>query len=278
MKPRRIEATAHAKVNIGWRVGPLREDGFHDVNGIVQTISLADHLAFEASEGDGVEIVVPDHPELEGPANLVSASAELLERWATPTRITIDKRIPLAAGLGGGSADAAAALLALNVLWGAELSAAKLVSLGASIGSDVPAILAGGLVHASGRGERVRRIGATSGYSFVLGISDAGVSAADAYRLLDELGNRTAAERPFTYPERIEHNDLEAAACELVPGLAERVEVMREASGAAFVSGSGPTVVGVTSEPDRVAERVRASFARVEIAQPTESGVVLRLN
>jgi 4-diphosphocytidyl-2-C-methyl-D-erythritol kinase len=265
VRPRRIEAAAHAKVNIGWRVGPLREDGYHDVSGLIQTISLSDHLTFEAS--DDVGVVVPGRPDLEGPSNLVFRAVELLDRWAAPVTITIDKHIPVAAGLGGGSADAAAALLALNVLWGAELSASKVVALGAEIGSDVPAILVGGLVHASGRGERVRRIGTTTGYSFVLGISDGGVSAADAYHTFDGA----------LRSERIEHNDLERAACELVPGLRERVEAMREACGVAFVSGSGPTVVGVTDDPDDVVRHVEGIFERVEVAEPSDAGVVLRL-
>jgi 4-diphosphocytidyl-2-C-methyl-D-erythritol kinase len=276
VKLRRVEADAFAKVNIGWRVGAKRDDGYHEVSGVMQTISLSDHLMFEVSSGEGVRVVVPSHPDLEGESNLVHAAARQVALHAdpVPATVTIDKRIPIAAGLGGGSADAAAALLAFNVLWGAELSARKLVELGAEIGSDVPAILAGGLVHASGRGERVRRIGTTSGYAFVLGISDAHVSAADAYSV---LGNPRHAERVFAYPERFERNDLEAAACELVPGLSGRLHAMREACGVAFVSGSGPTVVGVTEQPDEAVARIAGVFDRVEVASPTESGVVLRL-
>jgi 4-diphosphocytidyl-2-C-methyl-D-erythritol kinase len=266
MKPRRVVAFGHAKVNIGWRVGALRDDGYHDVTGLIQTISLADRLEFVADDGDGVRVSVPSDPSLEGDSNLVYRAAELLGDRA-PVHVTIDKQIPVAAGLGGGSADAAAALVALNVLWGCELSARKLVELGAEIGSDVPAMLAGGLVHVSGRGERVRRIGSTSGYGFVLGISDAAISTPDAYRAFD-AGVRSES-------DRIEHNDLEAAACSLVDGLAAKVEAMREACGVAFVSGSGPTVVGMGSSD--AAERVRGVFDRVETATPTDSGVVLRL-
>ncbi len=265
MKLRRVKAFAHAKVNIGWRVGPRREDGYHDVSGVMQTISLADELTLEADDGDGVRVIVPGHPGLES-SNLVLDAAGLLERFARPTKITIDKRIPIAAGLGGGSADAAAALCALNVLWGADLPARRLVELASEIGSDVPALLLGGLVHASGRGELVRRIGSTSGFGFVLGISDQGISAADAYRAFDEL--------PGSGSDRIEHNDLEAAACAIVPGLAARVEIMRETYGTAWVSGSGPTVVAIGSE---IPERIAASFDRVELAEPVDAGVVLRL-
>lgn len=266
MRPRRVEAFGHAKVNIGWRVGALREDGYHDVSGLIQTISLADRLECVADDGEGVRVEMPGQPSLEDPSNLVYAAARLLGD-VRPVRITIDKQIPVAAGLGGGSADAAAALVALNVLWGAELSARQLVELGAEIGSDVPAILTGGLVHASGRGERVKRIGATSGYGFVLGISDAGVSARDAYQAFD------ADARSVSHT--IEHNDLQDAACSLARGLAEKVGAMREACGVAFVSGSGPTVVGIGGADE--AARVRPIFDRVEVAEPSDVGVVLRL-
>jgi len=273
VKLRRVEAFASAKVNLGWRVGPVREDGYHDVSGALQTISLRDRLVFEVSSGEGVRVVVPGHPDLEGESNLVDAAARVIAERVDPiaTTVTIEKHIPVAAGLGGGSADAAAALLAFNVLWGAELSARKLVELGATIGSDVPALLIGGLVHASGRGERVKRIGSTSGYSIVLGITDGAISTADAYRVFDTM--------PEVAPTSWVHNDLEGAACALFPGLHEKVDAMREAAGVAFVSGSGPTVVGLveTRDVDGTAERVRSAFDRVEIAEPTESGVQLRL-
>jgi len=265
VKPKRVAATAHAKVNIGWHVGARREDGYHDVHGLIQTISLADRIEFVSDDGDGVRVEVPGHPELEGEDNLVRAAARLLGE-VRPVLVTIDKRIPVAAGLGGGSADAAAALVALNVLWGRELSARRLVELGAEIGSDVPAMLCGGLVHVSGRGESVRRIGSTSGYSLVLGISEAAISTPDAYRAFDEGRRSTGA--------RIEHNDLEAAAVSLHPGLAARLEVMREECGVAWVSGSGPTIVGIA---DEATARIEAAFDRVDVVTPAASGVVLRL-
>jgi len=265
MKLQRVVAYGHAKVNIGWRVGAKREDGYHDVNGLVQTISLADQLVCEIGEDD-LRIVVPGHPSLESSSNLVCAAASLLGKWARPTTITIDKKIPVAAGLGGGSADAAAALCALNVLWSCELTARRLVELGAELGSDVPAIMTGALVHASGRGERVRRIGSTSGYHLVLGISDAGISTPDAYRAFDE-GIRGES-------DRIEHNDLQDAALALAEGLAAKLEVMRETYGVAWVSGSGPTIAAIG---DEITPEIEALFDRVELVSPSESGVVLRL-
>lgn len=283
--PSRVTALAAAKVNMGWRVGARRPDGYHDVCGVIQTISLQDRLELEcdddAAPGDGGVVVDVDGAplrlragdrDLETEDNLVvRAAMAIAERGAPrPTTIDVAKSIPVAAGLGGGSADAAATLVALNVLWGARLPARELVTMGAEVGSDVPALVLGGLVHVSGRGERVRRMGETGGYAFVLGVGSEQVSAAVAYETFDRVGG--------TEPSALHANDLEAAAYAIVPSLADRVEAMRDAAGVAFVTGSGPTVVGVTAAPEgaeAVADRVRRRFDEVFVATPTDWGVRL---
>ncbi len=266
----RAVVDAAATVNLGWRVGAVREDGFHPVEGMTQTITLADRV--EIAQAAETSVHVPGHPELERD-NLVMAALEAIagrmKQEPTHVRITIDKRIPVAAGLGGGSADAAAALVGLNALWRAGLSARDLVGLGASIGSDIPPLLMGGLVRVAGRGEIVHRAEEPADLHFVLGVTDAPVSAADAYRTFDRVGGGEVS-TAF-------HNDLEAAACELLPGLRDRLAAMREAARAAFVSGSGPTVVGITDDPDEVADAVRDVFDDVLVARPTTWGVRLHL-
>lgn len=277
--PTRLTALAAGKINIGLRVGELRADGFHEVEGLVHTVSLADRIdvAVGGNEGvlvgDGVRLEVPGAPDLETGENLVARAAAVLSggRDLPGVSIRLDKTIPIAAGLGGGSADAAATLAALNVVWGLGLDPATLIEKAALVSSDVPAIMAGGLVHISGRGEHVRGIGAASGCAFVLGISDERISAADAYRTFD------AIERVAT--PGLHHNDLEAAAVRLVPALSERIASMR-AAGAhpVFVSGSGPTVVGVATSKDaarEIASGIGDSFARIEVATPTSWGVRL---
>jgi 4-diphosphocytidyl-2-C-methyl-D-erythritol kinase len=227
-----------------------------------------------AEEGSGVQVTVPSHPELEGSRNLVHAAARAMAEHVDvpPTNIVVRKAIPVAAGLGGGSADAAAALMGLGIAWRAKLSVQDLLEIGAGIGSDVPALLLGGLVHVSGRGERVRRIGSFDDGWLVLGVGAEGVSTASAYEAFDRLEPQAS--------ESLQHNDLEAAAFELAPGLRDRVAAMREAAGVAFVSGSGPTVVGVTSDEAgarNAAERVRENFADVLLARPSGWGVRLKL-
>ena len=269
--PRAVAAFGAAKINIGLRVGGRREDGYHDVCGLVQTVSLVDRLDITAGGDAPFTVRVPGHPDLESGDNLVAVAARALAECcdAEPVTIVVDKSIPVAAGLGGGSADAAAALAGLNVVWGAGLSPAKLLELGARVGSDVPAILAGGLVHIAGRGENVRSLGSASAGAFVLGIGADRVSAADAYAAFDELGAQSA--------DGMHHNDLQAAACALVPELGSRIEGMREAGARpVFVSGSGPTVVGVASDDVNardVAERARDHFERVEVVRPSSWGV-----
>lgn len=292
--PTSLRAYAAAKVNVGWAVGPLRPDGFHDVNGCIQTISLFDRLdvrtharpedvaAGTVCAVGGVPVALTvDGPESEAvPAderNLVVAAAVRLAEEVTPlpTTITLTKAIPVAAGLGGGSADAAAAITALGLAWAADLTARDLLERGASVGSDVPAILIGGLVHASGRGERVRNIGSASGGVFVLGLAHGGLSTAEVYGRLDEL----RATSPDA-PRRFESNDLERAAVSLAAGLGDDLAAVRDAAGVAFLAGSGPTVAAVVAdhaEAARVVAAIEGRFRAVVVAEPSTWGVRLAL-
>lgn len=289
--PRAVEALAAAKINLGWRVGELRPDGYHDVEGLIQTLGLVDAVRVETHddpdavsglrieiEGVPVGLVVGGEeasPELASRSNLALAAAGVLARVAEPqpTTIRIDKRIPVAAGLGGGSADAAGVLFACSLAWGAPVSAGELVAMGAAIGSDVPPIVHGGLVHVAGRGERVRGLGSPGGYSVLLGLRDSRLATADVYRRLDELrgaGRWTRAQGWFI-------NDLEAAAVSLDPGVGTGLEAMRSAGTvAAFVAGSGPTVVGLVptdADAGEVAARAAPAFRRLVVTAPSPWGV-----
>lgn len=275
---RRVVVEGAAKINVGLRVGDRREDGYHDVEGLIQTISLTDRLEIvTVDEGPIATVRAAGHPELETDDNLIVKAATVLAdrigSAARPLRVLLHKSIPIAAGLGGGSADAAALLIAANALWGAGLPARELVRVAATVGSDVAPILVGGLVHVSGRGERVRSVGAFTAGFVVLGVSSRGIAAADAYAEFDREGEHA---RSLV----LQHNDLEAAALRIDPGLGERLEAMRAAAGLAFVSGSGPTVVGVVArqeEADEVSERVSGVFDAVLVARPSSWGVQLHL-
>lgn len=279
--PRHLVVHAAAKVNVGWRVGPRRDDGYHEVDGLIQTMTLADRIEIVTERRAGeLTVIVPKHPELERDPNLVHAAARALADRvdAQPeTMIVVHKEIPVAAGLGGGSADAAGALVGLSVAWGIGLGVRELLELGARIGSDVPPVMVGGLVAVSGRGEQTRSIGSFTDGWLVLGVGAEQASTATVYELFDQTG---AAPPPSGSAEVLHQNDLELAACELIPGLRERIAVMREAAGVAFVSGSGPTVVGLADDErdaTEVARRVAPAFTDVLLAQPCGWGVRLSI-
>lgn len=153
---------AHAKLNLTLEILGRRPDGYHETASIMQTLDLADTVAIEPA---GKLIVTCSAPGLDGEANLAWRAADLLRRETGPganakagARISIEKRIPVAAGLGGGSADAAATLNGLNRLWNLDLSNDRLRSIAAKLGSDVPFLIEGGTAIALGRGERVRHL------------------------------------------------------------------------------------------------------------------------
>jgi 4-diphosphocytidyl-2-C-methyl-D-erythritol kinase len=150
-----IKAYAYAKINITFEVLGCRQDGYHDVSTILQTIDLKDTIEFELDSSLSIEC---DDVALRSSDNLVLKAANLLKKesgYKGGAKITLKKSIPIAAGLGGGSSDAGAALVALNKLWKLKLSAESLAELAAALGSDVPYFIHGGTALAEGRGERI---------------------------------------------------------------------------------------------------------------------------
>ena len=149
---------AHAKLNLTLEILGRRPDGYHELASVMQTIDLHDDVTAEPAEEIKVEC---NDPSLAGEANLAHRAAEALRKQAPAglgALITITKRIPVAAGLGGGSSDAAAVLRALNRVWGLGLPHERLAAIGAAVGSDVPFLVHGGAAHVRGRGEQVTRL------------------------------------------------------------------------------------------------------------------------
>ena len=153
-----LSIPAHAKINLSLEVIGRRDDGYHEVATILQTVDLADTVTLRP--GDGLTVTCDD-ATLSGEANIVwdAAVALAIHAGVAPNaHITIEKRIPVAAGLGGGSADAAAALRGLNVLWGLNLPGEKLAAIASTLGSDVPFLLMGGSALGTGRGDRLKQL------------------------------------------------------------------------------------------------------------------------
>ena len=178
-----VQEKAYAKINLGLKILSRREDGYHDILTVMQTVDLCDLLSFE-EQGSGIEIVCscPDVPE--GPDNLVYRAADRL-RWETGydrgVRIEMDKRIPVGAGLGGGSSDAAATLRGLCRLWNVDMASEKLHTIAASLGSDVPFLLRSGTAVASGRGEILHYVSAPEPMFYVLVYPGFQISSGWAY-------------------------------------------------------------------------------------------------
>ena len=248
-----IRERAPAKVNLLLQVGPRRADGLHELCSLFATIDLADEVTVEAADSD--EVVCAG---VEGP-NLALTAVERFRVDAAPElprlRVTIDKRIPVAAGLGGGSADAAAVLRAANRLAGEPLDADGLRALGARIGADVPSQVEPRHALVTGAGEGVEPVGLPP-MGLLLVPDERGLSTAEVYAQADSLGTtrseldpshiRELAGKPLSDLAAVLENDLEGAAVALRPELSARMDELRRAGAlSARVTGSGPTVFGV---------------------------------
>jgi 4-diphosphocytidyl-2-C-methyl-D-erythritol kinase len=263
---------AFAKLNLALLVGERRSDGLHEIATVLQRIDLADTV--ELDEGDDLRVEGFEED------SLVRAALERLAREAgVPARwrVRIEKRIPVAAGLGGGSADAAAALRLANETLAAPLPAAALARLAADVGADVPFFLAPGPKLAEGAGERVEPVDLPQDYAVVVAL-DRGrekTSTGEVYRRFDELGGATRfAERRAELVAALERRDLAALPSNDLAEAAGSGELAGElrALGAfrADVTGAGPAVYGLFEER-RDAERAAGavtSRADVWVAKP----------
>jgi 4-diphosphocytidyl-2-C-methyl-D-erythritol kinase len=193
-----VTVRAPAKINLQLAVGPLRDDGYHDLVTVFQAVSLYDEVTAATVDGSGDDQVLVSGEGADsvpaGPDNLALKAATALAQVAglspDPGRhleITIRKRIPVAAGLAGGSADAAAALVACNELWQAGLSLEQLSGIAAGVGSDVAFSLLGGTAVGQGRGEQLSPALASGEYHWVLAVADGQLSTPEVYRTLDRL-------------------------------------------------------------------------------------------
>lgn len=252
-----VAERARAKLNLVLRVGAPRADGMHPLASLFASIDLADEVRVAFGAGERDEIVCPG---VQGPNNLAAralAAARTLAPELPPARVEIDKRIPVAAGLGGGSADAAAVLRAAGAHAG--LGERDLLRLAAALGSDVPSRLAPGHSIVSGTGEVVEAV-ELGPLAFVLVAQARGLSTAAVYAELDRMRAEVAAE-PDPGPlrelagadaERLAGalaNDLEPAALALRPELAQVLERLRSAGAVdARITGSGPTAFGLFAD------------------------------
>jgi len=269
---RRIVLSAAAKINLVLEVLGKRADGYHEIATVLQTVDLSDRLVIENARALELSVPTPDVPA-DG-TNLVLRAARALAAAAGDgrgARITLDKRIPVAAGLGGGSTDAAATLVGLNRLWGLRWSTARLEDVAVTLGMDVPFFLRGGVAVGKGRGETLEPVVGT-GLALVLVNPGVGASTAamyggvtpDMYSDGGGVDQMVAAlrSRRTTRVAAGLTNVLERVAAARYPEVG-RMAAALLAAGAlgAGMSGSGLTVFGVARSFDH-ARQIRARVAR----------------
>lgn len=273
-----VRVRAPGKLNLFFEVGGVQDDGYHDVASAYQAVSLFEDVW--ASPSDEFTVSISGTVDVSGvPAddrNLAVRAARLVAQRIGRTggvHLDIVKHVPVAGGMGGGSADAAAALVACDALWGAELGTAELHKLASRLGADVPFALMGGTAVGTGRGDQLSPALAKGRFDWVVVPSDAGLSTPEVYAHLDELRTRPdigtsgavpavaagvlhalRAGDPIALAEHT-RNDLQVAALSLRPELRQALELGEESGAlAGMVSGSGPTLAFLTIDPESALE------------------------
>lgn len=287
---RRVRVRAPAKINLVLAVGPLRPDGYHELATIFHAVSVHDEVVVSPADEIMVSVhgVHADQVPVDE-SNLAWRAAHAIARYTgvrAGVRLDITKRIPVAAGLAGGSADAAAALVACDALWDTGLGRVELATLSARLGSDVPFSLVGGTALGAGRGEQLTPVMVGGTFHWVLVAADGGLSTPNVYAELDRLRDTRAGIEPPDVgtdivtalragdPEALGlalRNDLQEPALSLRPDLEETLST-GHALGAlgGVVSGSGPTCAFLARDAahaDELAAGLMRSGAATEVHQ-----------
>ncbi len=265
-----VTAQAPAKVNLWLSVGPLGADGFHPLATVFQSLTLYDLVrATSTSLGSGITLTVEGADGVPvDRTNLAWSAAALVAdelRIAADVSLHVVKRIPVAGGMAGGSADAAATLVACDALWKGQLGRARLMELAATLGSDVPFMLHGGTAIGTGRGDRLTPVLTAGEFHWVLAAADRGLSTPAVYGQLDRLRADHPPVSEFLSDDvmtalragdalalgRALGNDLQEPALSLMPSLGQLVAAGVDAGAlGAMVSGSGPTCVFLARDRD----------------------------
>lgn len=281
------EALAPAKINLCLHVGPVRDDGYHPVCSLMEKVTLFDTLRARRSGREGVRLLGTEIP---APENIVFRAARALEE-ETGAVLAVDielaKEIPVAAGLAGGSSDAAAALKLLVSMFNLPVSPSRLAAIASALGADVPFFMQPGPQIAEGAGEVLQPAGVAFDYHIVLVAPPVAVPTADAYRLFDKMSGPSGG--GFTGRSRevheavagldslgslagMLHNDLEPAAITLCPEVAGiKRQLLGLGAAGALMSGSGPGVFGLfagKNDAATAARRLGESYSRVWVVKP----------
>jgi 4-diphosphocytidyl-2-C-methyl-D-erythritol kinase len=268
-----VTASAPGKINLFFTVGALQPDGFHEVVSIYQALNLRETVTVRAAEEFSLTVSGITEGVPTDETNLAIRAAKFVSK--SPVAIHIEKKVPVAGGMGGGSADAAAAVVAVSQMAGAQVSPARTVTLG----SDVPFAILGGTALGTGRGELLTPLETSGELHWVLVPAGVGLSTPEVYRTLDQLRPEPEERDPMPLivalrkgvPNEIAtllHNDLQQAALHLRPELQEMIDAL-ESAGAlrAMVSGSGPTILALVESADD-ALRIAAACGGIATSGP----------
>ena len=282
-----ITVQAYAKLTLALHVTGVRPDGYHDLDAIVVSVSApADTVTLAYAATDAIIVTGPERAGVPvDHTNLAARALGILRDHAIdvpPVQITLDKHIPHGAGLGGGSADAAAVLVAARTLCGLDLDDRELCTLGEQIGSDVPVCIVGGMSHMTGRGEHVEQLGFTGPFGVVIAVPDFAMSTPAVYRAWDELGGPMSLRvvQPTATGPAL-RNDLEPAAEHVDPRLAAVRATIAEVTGVEpLLAGSGSgyaCCVADAYEAEELAAKLRAADPglRVYAGTATPQGVAV---
>ncbi len=278
-----LKVPARAKINLTLDVLWKRPDGYHEVEMVMQSIELHDQLEFSPTGEDDISLAVVGSSVPPGEDNLVYRAASLLRAYCkirTGVHIRLVKNIPVEAGLGGGSADAAVTLVSLNKMWGLGLSLSELLTLGEQLGSDVPFCLVGGTALAKGRGEKLEQLSPCPRLGLVLVKPPFGISTASVYGAFStgsvqvKPDSRAMSEAIFEGSlSRIAGllaNALEPVAIRMHPDiLSIKKKLIKAGAINAVMSGSGPTVFGLAADLEAahlVAGRYQGSGEQVLVS------------
>jgi 4-diphosphocytidyl-2-C-methyl-D-erythritol kinase len=267
-----ITVKVPAKVNLQLSVGPRESDGYHNLVTVFQAVSIFDEVTLSKShEGSGVTIAVTGdqtHGVPEDGSNLAVKAAQLIAEkfgFTADVHIEVKKSIPVAGGMAGGSADAAATLIGMDALFKLEATREELLALGSELGSDVPFLILGGTAIGTGRGDQLTAALSRGTYHWVFALSTVGLSTPAVYSECDRMRAEREIAAPKVSdslmqallsadPEAVGHslvNDLQSAACSLRPALTLILEVGRDYGAlGAIVSGSGPTVAFLVADEE----------------------------
>lgn len=291
-----VHVRAPGKINVFLKVGAVMDDGYHDVATAYQAVSLYEDIFASPASDFSVEFgghIDTSGLETDG-SNLAIRAARLLARttdYRGGVHLRIEKNVPIAGGMGGGSADAAATLLACDTLWGTDVGREELLALSAQLGADVPFAFSGGTAIGTGRGDQLSPALAKGQFQWVLVLQEHGLATPEVYRELDRHRERHAqdifpaqgqpvvetdvlqalrAGDPHMLAESL-YNDLQAPSLHLDQSLSAVLEV-GEANGAlaGIVSGSGPTVAFLAADLDGALElQIALSAARYQVVRVT---------